>query len=687
MFLGMAFLIAFLFVRFRTVLTPGEGMLAGFIIDSSGHKVVGLDGRIKILTYRGDEWIPGSYDGASGGYEVTVPAGGDPWFLVAQVDENTGFTSSQITPSIAVPQKGTIKQDLMLHLYGGALAVKAISPTGSYLDNILLNLRNIFSGELFSHEVSEGASSISVPTGVYEVNAYSADADVISSGASQVTVDSGSLANVNLAFQKSNTAVMCHILGPSGGTPGSVVRAWTESGAYRQVKSDSNGNCLLKLSTGVPWHISADAVMNDHVYRSQEIVTTISEPTTSVNLILDVTPLILPKAVSRTFKGNETATVSLSNGVTFSLPSGAVPSVSFTASIVPSIGFSPAFSMVTPVYDLKILTENGPITKLAKYGVIKIPYTATDFIAKASESFLHTFSFDHLTSVWRSDGNSVVYGNAVISLTNYLAAFVVGHGQGQAQAGGVQSTEPPPPGSLSFSPPPPALGPPPPVAPPPSAASSSSDTTPPVIGSNLLVNVSGTSATVTFTTNEPSSSEVKVGASTVTNPNFTLVHFVAFTNLPANVSLPGFINARDIAGNAAQQLAFTLTTGAVSVTPPATVNPASAGLVRLTLPSSFPSTFRFGRSINAGTSGIVDVLRLQQFLNSLSCCKVAISGAGSPGNETQFYGPRTTVAIQKFQVTYFSTTLIALGIPNGAPNFGPLSRKTANDILNGVREP
>src|SRR3989344_1773920 len=76
----------------------------------------------------------------------------------------------------------------------------------------------------------------------------------------------------------------------------------------------------------------------------------------------------------------------------------------------------------------------------------------------------------------------------------------------------------------------------------------------------------------------------------------------------------------------------------------------------------------FNRSLTIGSKG-EDVKRLQQLLNSDLDTRIAASGVGSPGQETEFFGSLSGQAVQKFQVKY--------GVANpGDAGYGLVGPKT-----------
>ena len=89
--------------------------------------------------------------------------------------------------------------------------------------------------------------------------------------------------------------------------------------------------------------------------------------------------------------------------------------------------------------------------------------------------------------------------------------------------------------------------------------------------------------------------------------------------------------------------------------------------------------YTWTRTLNTGATGS-DVMKLQQFLNANVDTRVAATGAGSVGAETEYYGPLTGAAVAKFQTMYRTEVLSPLGLVNPTTYFGPSTMAQANRV-------
>lgn len=81
----------------------------------------------------------------------------------------------------------------------------------------------------------------------------------------------------------------------------------------------------------------------------------------------------------------------------------------------------------------------------------------------------------------------------------------------------------------------------------------------------------------------------------------------------------------------------------------------------------------FTRNLTVGSTGS-DVRCLQAILNMSASTQVSVTGAGSPGNETTYFGGKTLVAVKVFQSNNGMTP---------ANQVGPLTRAKLNSMLTG----
>lgn len=98
--------------------------------------------------------------------------------------------------------------------------------------------------------------------------------------------------------------------------------------------------------------------------------------------------------------------------------------------------------------------------------------------------------------------------------------------------------------------------------------------------------------------------------------------------------------------------------------------------------TGIPETFTFTQNLRQGARGM-DVKYLQILLNADPDTRVSAAGAGSPGMETEFFGPATLAAVKKFQTKYSSEVLAPVGLTTATGFVGTQTRAKLNALLAG----
>lgn len=96
-------------------------------------------------------------------------------------------------------------------------------------------------------------------------------------------------------------------------------------------------------------------------------------------------------------------------------------------------------------------------------------------------------------------------------------------------------------------------------------------------------------------------------------------------------------------------------------------------------PSASAQAAAFTENLGVGSRG-VQVIALQKILNQDPGTRIASTGPGSPGNETNAFGQLTRAAVIRFQEKYAPEVLAPAGLAQGTGRVGPLTRTKLNAL-------
>jgi len=213
---------------------------------------------------------------------------------------------------------------------------------------------------------------------------------------------------VDLVFRKPNASNLRTIKGivklEDGTTIDAYLWAWSESGASKQVVSDTKGVFALELARDMKWHIGGGKIYNGTSYKSSDLVINDSSPDT-IELTLNKFGETAPPA-QITQAANQQIFVQVQDGAKVTIPENAAPSTgSVNLSITPTVEVASqaGAKVVSNAYDVTLTDASGTaVTKLQKQIEIVLPYNKDDLKKQGvTEDSIIPSYFDDLAQTWK----------------------------------------------------------------------------------------------------------------------------------------------------------------------------------------------------------------------------------------------------------------------------------------------
>lgn len=409
---------------------------------TTGDNVTGINA--EVFAHSGTtNFANDSVDTADGSYSLSVCPG--DWYLGFWIEPSEGYMSQPpLNNKVTIISGQTITKHLVAKQADATVTGTITDPDGSALSGawVSVDTRSNTTAGSFDREGmfftgdmsgSDGSYSINVPSGqTYYVEAHLPPGySYINPKRKAVTPGASATVTANLQFTQSDATISGTVT-QSGTGKSAFVTGWSENGGYSSASSNSSGSYSLSVTAGDTWHIRAIWESGTSFVRSTEQVVIPGSGANSLDLALTQSGT-MPQSTSTTFNSTNQKTITLTNGVTISIPAGALASSgNVTVSVTPKSQL-PNQSLASPIsygYEIKAFDSNGAeITSNFNSNVsIVIPYTASDLTDLGiTEDELLGGYWDSATNSWRNASNVAVDtdNNTVTITINHFTDFAL----------------------------------------------------------------------------------------------------------------------------------------------------------------------------------------------------------------------------------------------------------------------
>lgn len=568
-------------------------------------------------------------------------------------------------------------------------------------------------GGLGTFTNASGVYSLAVAGGTYKIRAGIPIFDtrnLLNPDPVVVTIASGATSTGNdLQFGLSNATISGNVT-LSGSKQKSYIRAWSAAGKGSGVEA-TDGTYTLYVNQGETWYIEAAAEVSGTLYESATTTVTTVSGTSSYtqNLALVSTNVTMPDPKTASFDSTQAKTIMLDDGLTVECPAGSIKtSGTVTVSVAPTVDMMADGDnkLVGYGYDFVAKDSDGKeIKDFAQNVTIVMPYDE-DAVAAAG------YAEESLTPRYYEETTGIIkeYDTVIRDTENNKLRIMTDHfSLGGPTGGGDVPTAPS--GlsaagdsnsqiSLSWT------------------DNSTNETGFKVYRDGSLLTTTAADATsfndtglsagtsysyyVKATNAEGDSAASNTASATTTSGGVIILPAMAGDGVPPApveeaveeaVEEEEVIAPAPVEGEEEIEIEITIPTLEKPVSEMSigelkakiaefmtAIQQLQVLLAQLAEVPGIPADYKFEKTLKAGQIS-EDVKYLQIFLNSDPDTKLADSGVGSPGKETNYFGPLTKQAVIKFQQKYASDVLSPWGLTSGTGLVGKTTRAKLNELL------
>ena len=431
-------------------LLENDSMIFGTMVDQNGDPVTGMRGEVFVLD-ENFNWS-GTELGNDGAFELNVLGGknyimGQHFFdrgeyLESHPDESSRFyieANTELRKDLIVPKAEAHINGVLLDPNGDPVSFAWVGAGNWHLfEGPNAGSQTEFDRPIESHSDTGENGRFSIPILAGEFMVFSGlppwmqELNYMPPREQIVEISAGETLDITLQFEQADASISGSAKLEGGDNIDfGFCHAWSEEGRF-------SGGEIFGGSYNIPlvegnWHIGCDTKTVNGFFRSEEVVkTVVTGDELTQDFVLEEADFIVPESFSTTFDSSQPKIITLSDGTTLNIPSGALASEGdVTVSADPNINLyhtattrplSFAWDFIaTDSSDSEITEFNSNIT-------ITIPYDAEYVAAQGlSVEDLTAKYFDETNNTWQSTAGITIdtENNLIIVNTDHFTNYAV----------------------------------------------------------------------------------------------------------------------------------------------------------------------------------------------------------------------------------------------------------------------